>query len=77
MKLEIFSPEKTIYAGNAESLTLPGRNGLFAILDRHAPLVAALDKGKLTYRVDGQETEITIGGGFVETKNNTVSVCIE
>jgi F-type H+-transporting ATPase subunit epsilon len=77
MTLEILSPEEIIYAGSAESVTLPGLSGLFTILDRHAPIISALHKGKLIYSVQGRETEMTINGGFVETKNNIVSVCVE
>jgi F-type H+-transporting ATPase subunit epsilon len=77
MKLEILSPEKIIYSGSAESVTLPGLSGLFTILDRHAPIISVLDKGKLLYSVQGQEREISIDGGFVEAKNNLVSVCVE
>ncbi|MDR2087685.1 MAG: F0F1 ATP synthase subunit epsilon [Dysgonamonadaceae bacterium] len=77
MKLEIVSPEKIVYNGQAEAITLPGMGGLFTILDRHAPIIAALGKGKLTYSVDGAETELAVDGGFVEVKKNIVSVCVE
>jgi F-type H+-transporting ATPase subunit epsilon len=77
MKLEIVSPQKTIYAGSAEAVTLPGLDGLFTILNRHAPIISALGKGKLVYTVDGKKSEVMIGGGFVETGKNTVSVCVE
>jgi F-type H+-transporting ATPase subunit epsilon len=77
MTLEIISPEKTVFSGNAESVTLPGAIGLFTILDRHAPIISALTKGVLTYCVNGVKTEVNVNGGFVEAKNNNVSVCIE
>ncbi|MDR2389586.1 MAG: ATP synthase F1 subunit epsilon [Tannerellaceae bacterium] len=77
MQLEILSPQKTIYAGSAESVILPGSDGLFTILDRHAPMISALEKGTLRYCVQGKETEISINGGVVETKHNQVSVCVE
>jgi len=77
MNLEIVSPEKTIYSGEAESVTLPGINGLFTILNRHAPIISALKKGVVSYRVNGKDEETTINEGFVEVKNNKVSVCIE
>jgi F-type H+-transporting ATPase subunit epsilon len=77
MNLEIISPEKMIYSGNADSITLPGLSGSFTILNRHAPIISALDKGVLTYRIAGKEEEITINGGFVEAEKNNVSVCIE
>jgi F-type H+-transporting ATPase subunit epsilon len=77
MKLEIISPEKIIYTGEATSVTLPGMLGSFTILDRHAPIISALDKGQLTYRIGIEAVEIAINGGFVEAKKNNVSVCID
>jgi F-type H+-transporting ATPase subunit epsilon len=77
MQVEIISPEKIIFEGVAESITLPGISGLFTILDRHAPIISVLGKGKITYNTNGEEFEIIIDGGFVEEKNNVVSICID
>jgi F-type H+-transporting ATPase subunit epsilon len=77
MKLEIVSPEKIIYTGDAESVTLPGLSGSFTILNRHAPIISVLDKGKVTYKTGGKDTEMMVNGGFVEAKKNIVSVCID
>ena len=77
MQLTIVSPEKTLYSGKAELVTLPGTIGNFTILERHAPIISSLEKGILLYRVDGEDKELTIDGGFVEAKNNEVSVCVE
>ncbi len=77
MRLEIVSPEKTLYSGEAELVTLPGTNGSFTILERHAPIISSLQKGMLVYRVKGEDKELAIDGGFVEAKNNVVSVCID
>ena len=77
MTLEIISPEKTIYSGNVESVTVPGTIGLFTILNRHAPIISTLTQGTLTYSIDGEKTKVKVNGGFVEVKNNNVTVCIE
>jgi len=81
MNLEIISPEKTIYSGEAEAVTLPGLNGLFTILNRHAPIISVLKKGVVSYRITGKakenEIEVMISEGFVEAMKNNVSVCIE
>jgi F-type H+-transporting ATPase subunit epsilon len=77
MYLEIISPEKSVYAGETESVTLPGAVAPFMILKRHAPIISALTKGVITYRVNGKKTNVTINGGFVEAKNDHISVCIE
>ena len=77
MNIEIVSPEKIIYSGNAESVTLPGLSGSFTILNRHAPIISALKKGLMSYSINGKNEEIIINGGFVEVKKNIVSICIE
>jgi len=46
-------------------------------LQRHAPIISGLDKGNLLYRQAGKEVVLNIEGGFVEAKNNTVTVCVE
>jgi F-type H+-transporting ATPase subunit epsilon len=77
MKLDILSPEKTLYKGAAESVMLPGLQGAFTILERHAPIISGLNKGTMSYRNAGEEVSLPIAGGFVEAKNNVVTVCIE
>ena len=77
MTLDIISPEKILYKGPAELVTLPGLQGGFTILQRHAPIISGLDKGKLVYRNAGKEVAIKIDGGFVEAKNDMVMICIE
>ncbi len=77
MDIAILSPDKPIYEGKAKMLTLPGLDGLFQILDNHAPLVAALGEGEV--RVDkenGEALKINIATGFIEVLNNTVSLLV-
>jgi F-type H+-transporting ATPase subunit epsilon len=78
MTLEILTPEKKLYSGDVYGVQLPGTDGLFEILDRHAPLVSALAKGKLKILKDKSSTSTySIQGGFVEVLNNRVTVLVE
>jgi len=78
MILEILTPEKKIYSGDVYGVQLPGIDGLFEVLDRHAPLVSALGKGKLKILKDKSSTEsFQIQGGFVEVLNNKATVLVE
>ena len=77
MNIEIVSPEKIIYSGKADVITVPGLSSSFSVLDRHAPIISALDKGVVKYSVNGKNEKININGGFIEVKKNIVSVCIE
>lgn len=78
MKLDILTPEKRVFSGEVESVTLPGTMGMFMVLPQHAPMISSLRKnGQLSYVQDGKKTTLTVPGGFVEVLNDTVTVCAE
>lgn len=78
LHLDIVSPEKEIFTGEVDSVTLPGTLGSFTILMQHAPIVSSLKAGTLAYVTkDGEERALDIHGGFVEMNSNRVSVCID
>ena len=47
MTLEILTPDQKIFSGEVYGVQLPGIDGSFEVLNRHAPLVSALKAGKL------------------------------
>jgi F-type H+-transporting ATPase subunit epsilon len=79
MQLEILTPEHRVYSGTVYGIQLPGIEGSFEILDKHAPMIASLGVGKMKIMKDRSTTtelyEIT--GGFVEMLNNKATVLIE
>ena len=77
MTLEILTPDKKVYEGEATSVTLPGTLGFFEILNHHAPIISTLQDGKLTVRGAGKEEVFFIQGGVVECLNNVVTVLAE
>lgn len=77
MKVDIISPEKILFRGDAEEVNLPGVMGSFTILQNHAPIVSVLTKGTITYGYHNKKVEIPIENGFVEANNNTITVCVE
>lgn len=78
MILEILTPEKKVFAGDVEGVQLPGISGSFEVLDKHAPLIAALKEGKLKI-LNKKEASgfFLIRSGFVEVLNNKVMVLVE
>jgi len=78
MTLEILTPERKIFSGTVYGVQLPGIDGLFEVLEKHAPLVSALGKGNLKVLKDKSTTEnYTIQSGFVEVFNNKTTVLVE
>lgn len=47
MQLEIITPELKVFAGEATAVLLPGIDGLFQVLNHHAPVISALKGGKI------------------------------
>ncbi|RFM26217.1 ATP synthase F1 subunit epsilon [Deminuibacter soli] len=78
MTLEILTPEKKLYSGEVYGVQLPGISGLFEVLDKHAPLVSALGKGRVKVLKDKNNfVHYSINGGFVEVLNNKATVLVE
>lgn len=77
MKLKIITPEGVLFEGESDAVTFPGMAGSFDVLPHHAPLITALREGVIRYRVEGQEQEQPVKGGFVKVENDELSVCVE
>lgn len=77
LQLTIVSPEKELFQGEVNQVTLPGVMGSFTILPQHTPIVSSLTRGKILYvTAEGTSQDLEIMGGFVEMNDNNVSVCI-
>lgn len=75
MQLDIIAPDKKVYSGEVEYVQLPGIDGLFGILQDHAPIISGLKKGQvLVTDTDKQEHTFNINGGVVEVSKNKVVV---
>jgi len=55
MKLEIVSPEAVIFNADVDSVTVPGINGEFQMLENHAPIVSLLAEGEVRIHTHTQE----------------------
>lgn len=77
MVLEILTPDKKIFEGEINSVTVPGTMGSFEILNHHAPIISTLEDGKLIVRAAGKEDVFLIKGGVVEVSDNKVMVLAE
>ncbi|MGL2962842.1 F0F1 ATP synthase subunit epsilon [Flavobacterium sp. RSB2_4_14] len=90
MILEIVSPEAKLFKGEVTSVSLPGVNGSFQILNNHAPIVSILKQGTVKIvatsfdfdkevvdkftKVNDQNYTLEIASGTIEMKDNKVIV---
>lgn len=47
MQLEIIMPDAHIFKGEVDAVKFPGKGGSFQVLKDHAPIIAALEEGKI------------------------------
>lgn len=73
----IFTPSEMLLDVDTESVTIPGTEGLFTVLDNHAPIISSMGVGKLKCSTANGVHEFQVKGGFVEVKDNIISVCLE
>lgn len=73
-RLEIVTPEKKLFSGDVRFIIVPGEAGELGLLPNHAPLMSGLKIGLITVQQEAKRFKVAISGGFVEVRNNKVTV---
>jgi F-type H+-transporting ATPase subunit epsilon len=78
VKLEIITPDSTIYTGKVRSVRVPGIKGSFQVLRDHAPIISTLGSGEVRI-IDDQAKEVifNVDGGVIEVKMNRIILLAE
>jgi F-type H+-transporting ATPase subunit epsilon len=74
LTLELATPTRMVVAETVDEVVVPGSEGYFGVLPGHAPLLATLGIGELTYRIGREERHVAVAGGFAEVRNDKVIV---
>ncbi len=74
LKLEIITPERTVYDEVVDEVIAPGSEGMLGILPHHAPLFTLLGSGELRIRRGGVEQALAVFGGFMDVRSDRVTV---
>lgn len=77
MFLEIITPDKKVYSGEASSVSVPGTSGRFQLLKNHAPIISTLLNGKVKVRDKEGEKIFDVKGGVIENLDNKVIILAE
>lgn len=72
--LEIATPAKLAATETVDEVVIPGAEGYFGVLPGHAPLLATVGIGALTYRTGGREHHLAMFGGFAEVRSDKVII---
>ncbi len=74
LKLQLVTPDRSIFEGEVDEFTAPGEVGPFTIMFNHAPIVSALVPGIFKWKPGGESTKFLLGGGFLEFHENAATV---
>lgn len=75
LRVELVSPERILYSGEAEMVAARTTEGEIAFLPGHAPFLGALGVAQLRVLQDGGgEVVAAVHGGFVEVRDDTVTI---
>ena len=64
--LEIATPQRLLIREQVSEAQIPARTGELGVRPEHAPLIAELGTGVLSYLADGRRREMVVSGGVVE-----------
>ena len=75
LQVELVSPERILFSGDATSVTARTEGGDIAFLTGHAPFVGTLQVGVVTIDLtDGTRMKVAVHGGFVEVMDDRVTI---
>jgi len=74
LELRVVTPEKPIFEGDVEFVTVPAHDGEVGILPRHARFLASLGVGELRAGKGAGAVRLFVEGGFVQVSGSRVTV---
>lgn len=74
LRLRVVTPERVAVETEADEVSVPAVLGVVGVLPGHAPLLASLRTGELVYRLESSYHSVAVFGGFLEVRDNVVTV---
>ena len=76
MKVEILTPEKKVFEGEAEMMTVPTRSGIITVLSDRASLVTAVNAGNIILQTKEGKKVFENERGVLQTMKNKTSLLL-
>lgn len=78
LKIEIVSPERLVLSETVVSVTVPGTEGYFTVMDDHAPFMTTLKPGFITVTKSGGAADVYfVKGGFADVSTSGLTILAE
>lgn len=74
LHLELITPERVIYEGDADSISLPTPDGEITVLPHHIPLISIVKPGSILVRKGKEEMIFAVSRGVIEVDGKSLKV---
>lgn len=74
LQLSIITPERTIWDGQVDQVTLQTTEGEITVLPHHIPLISIVVPGTVMVRMGKEEHLFAVSSGVIDVDGNTIRV---
>ena len=74
---ELVSPEKLLFSGEVEAVSVPGLEGAFTVMKDHAPVMSALRPGVVEIARASGAQKLFVRGGFADVSAKGLTILAE
>ncbi len=72
--LRIITPERILYEGSVEQVTVPTRSGEITVLPHHVGLVGLLKPGELIIKQNGETLPMVVSTGMLQVQDTEIII---
>jgi F-type H+-transporting ATPase subunit epsilon len=77
LHFSLVSPERELFAGEVDQVVVPGSDGQFGVLVKHAAVMSVVNTGIIKIINGSEETKMYVGGGIVDVTPTGVTILAE
>ena len=77
MHCQLRSVDRTLFDGDAVMVVARSALGEFAVMDRHAPLLAVLETSAVRVKTGDAEEAFAVRGGLLRVERNRVTLLVD
>jgi F-type H+-transporting ATPase subunit epsilon len=74
---ELVSPERLIFSGEVEQVVVPGSEGVFTVLENHAPTMSTIRPGVIEVTSASGASKLFVRGGFADVSDKGLTILAE
>lgn len=74
LTVEIVTPEKVVFQGEASEVIIPTTEGQITVLPHHVSLLSKIAEGEITIKKKSENSHLAVASGYLEVVNNKLTI---